>query len=69
LRIAPLFDGVRGEPPLDLEALCAATVRLGQIAAAGSGQLASLDLNPVMARAAGDGVVIVDALVERAVPQ
>lgn len=69
LRIAPLFDGVRGEPPLDLESLCAATVRLGQIAAAGAGQLASVDLNPVMVRAAGDGVVIVDALVERAPPQ
>ena len=28
LRMSPLFDGVRGEPALDLEALCAATVRL-----------------------------------------
>ncbi len=63
LRIAPLLDGVRGEPPLDLDALCDAPVRLGQIAAA-AGQLASVDLNPVMVGAAGEGVVIVDALVE-----
>ncbi len=66
LRMAPLFDGVRGEPALDLEALCAATVRLGQIAASSAGLLSSIDVNPVMVGAVGDGVVIVDALVERA---
>ena len=66
LRVAPLFDGVRGEPALDLDALCDATVCLGQIIAASVGQIASIDVNPIMVRAAGDGVVVVDALVERA---
>jgi acyl-CoA synthetase (NDP forming) len=66
LRMAPLFDGVRGEPALDLDALCDATVRLGQIIAGASDRIASIDANPIMVRAAGHGVVIVDALVERA---
>jgi acyl-CoA synthetase (NDP forming) len=65
LRIAPLFDGVRGEPPLDLDALCETTVHLGDFVAAVASQLASIDLNPVLAGAAGDGVVILDALIER----
>ncbi len=66
LRMAPLFDGVRGDPPLDLDALCDATVCLGQLIAASVGHIASIDANPIMVRAAGDGVLVVDALVERA---
>ena len=66
LRMAPLFDGVRGDPALDLDALCDATVCLGQIIAASGGRIASIDANPIMVRAAGEGVLVVDALVERA---
>ena len=66
LRIAPLLDGVRGDPPLDLDALAAAAVGVGRLIAAARGRIASIDLNPVMVGAKGDGVVIVDALVERA---
>lgn len=66
LRMAPLFAGVRGEPSLDIDALCAATVTLGRIVWSAADRLSSIDLNPVMVGAAGDGVVIVDALVERA---
>lgn len=65
LRIAPFFAGVRGEAPLDLDALCEAAVRLGDIIAGSAGQIASIDLNPVIVGAKGEGVVIVDALVER----
>jgi acetate---CoA ligase (ADP-forming) len=65
LRIAPLFDGVRGEPALDLEALCQAAVTLGDMVLANQDRIASLDLNPVMVLERGQGVVIVDALVER----
>lgn len=67
LRIAPLLDGYRGDPPLDLDALCAAAVRLGDIIAAPGSPVRSIDLNPVIVRARGGGVVIVDALVERTV--
>jgi acyl-CoA synthetase (NDP forming) len=66
LRIAPLFAGVRGAPPLDLEAACEAAVRLGDFVAAAAAEVASIDLNPILVGAAGDGAVIVDALIERA---
>jgi acyl-CoA synthetase (NDP forming) len=65
LRIAPLFAGVRGEPALDLDAVCAAVVRLGEGAIACGDEVASIDLNPVLVGATGEGIVIVDALVER----
>ena len=66
LRIAPLLDGVRGDPPLDLDALAAAAIGVGRLISAAKGKIASVDLNPVMVGAKGEGVVIVDALVERA---
>ena len=66
LRIAPLLDGVRGDPPLDLDALAAAAVAVGRLICGAKGRIASIDLNPVMVGARGEGVVIVDALVERA---
>jgi acyl-CoA synthetase (NDP forming) len=65
LRIGPLFSGVRGEPPLDLAALSGVVVRLGELALASGDDLASIDLNPVLVGVEGEGVVIVDALVER----
>lgn len=65
LRVAPLLQRVRGEPPLDVEAFCAAAVRLSHIIVAFSDRIASIDLNPVMIGRQGEGVVIVDALVER----
>ena len=67
LRVAPLLAGFRGDPPLDVEALCAAAVRLGDLVAAPGSRLRTVDLNPVVVRARGHGVVIVDALVERGV--
>ena len=66
LHIAPVLRGVRGEPPLDLEALAAIAVRLGEIMQAGQGCIASIDLNPVMVKAKGEGAVVADALVELA---
>ena len=64
LRIAPLLDGVRGDPPLDLQALSAIAVAVGQVICGARGAIASLDLNPVMVGAQGEGAVVVDALVE-----
>ena len=65
LRIAPLFAGVRGEPPMDLDALCDAVVGVASVMTAANGAIASIDLNPVMVRSEGEGVVVVDALIER----
>lgn len=64
LRIAPLLDGVRGEPPLDVQALSRITVAVGLVIVGASGAIASLDLNPVMVGATSQGAVVVDALVE-----
>lgn len=66
LRIAPLFDGVRGEPPMDLDSLAAVTVGVGQLLCDARGRIASIDLNPVSVGAAGEGAIIIDALVEMA---
>ncbi len=68
LRIAPLFAGVRGEPPIALGALARLAVRLGALLASAGDAIASIDLNPVMAGATDADTVIVDALIERAQP-
>jgi acyl-CoA synthetase (NDP forming) len=68
LRVAPLFAGVRGEPPMDLDALCDAVVRVASVMSASAGAIASIDLNPVIVRSEGEGIVVVDALIERRLP-
>ena len=45
LRLAPILKGVRGEPPLDVEPLCQAAVRLGQLMTA-LNTVASIDIMP-----------------------
>jgi acyl-CoA synthetase (NDP forming) len=62
LRIAPLLDGWRGQPPVDRAALVETAMRLAALAA--QGELAELDINPLLARP--DGVVGLDALVRLA---
>jgi acyl-CoA synthetase (NDP forming) len=64
LRIAPLFDGYRERPALDLAALAQAAVALGDFAWRNRERLLSVDMNPVMALARGRGVLAVDAVVE-----
>ncbi|KAA0076213.1 acetate--CoA ligase family protein [Tardiphaga sp. P9-11] len=61
LRIAPLFEGVRGEPPMDVDALVDAVVKIGELMADTSAKVMSIDLNPVMLNT--DGCVVVDAVV------
>ncbi len=64
LRIGTLLQGVRGDPPADVEALARQAVALGDYALAAGPRLASVDINPVMVGAVGQGAVAVDALVE-----
>ncbi len=66
LRVAAILRGTRGEAPLDLGPLCQAAVTLGRILSSGTGQIASIDMNPVIVGSADAAVTIVDALVERA---
>ncbi len=65
LRIAPLYAGVRGEPPIALGALAKLAVRLGALLDNAGGSIASIDLNPVMAGERDTDTIIVDALIER----
>jgi len=65
LRIAPLLDGVRGEAALDVEALAEIAVGVGRLVRAAKGKIASVDLNPVIVGARGEGAVVVDSLIER----
>jgi hypothetical protein len=63
LRIAPLFAGVRGELPMDVDVLCDAVVRIGELMLDPAAKVISLDLNPVLIDSAGKGCVVVDAVV------
>jgi acetate---CoA ligase (ADP-forming) len=63
----PLLQGVRGEAPSDLEALAEAIERVSQLAVE-LPEVAEMDLNPLIVRAAGHGVVAVDARVVLAPP-
>ncbi len=59
----PLLAGARGRPPGDVDALADALAALSRFAAAHAGQLDSAELNPVVVRPAGQGVVALDALI------
>ncbi len=61
LRLRPLLDGVRGKPPVDIDAFCEAAARFSEMAAALGDALAEVDVNPVIVHE--NGVVAVDALV------
>ena len=63
LRIAPLFAGVRGELPMDVDVLCDAVMKIGDLMLDPAAKVVSLDLNPVMLGSAGKGCVVVDAVV------
>ena len=63
LRIAKLLGGWRGGARLDRNALASTLVTLSEIAARTDGQIAAIDLNPVMVLPEGQGVRIVDALI------
>lgn len=62
LRSWSLLEGYRGEAPRDVDALADVVVAASRFIAE-RGDVAELDLNPVMVGAKGEGVVVVDARV------
>jgi acetyltransferase len=66
IKALPILQGARGRPPADVDSLAALLVRLGNFAVAHAGRFRSLDLNPIIVKRAGQGVVAVDLAVETA---
>jgi acyl-CoA synthetase (NDP forming) len=61
---APLLQGARGKPPVDIKALAAMLARLSVFAQQAGPRLQSIDLNPVFALPEGHGAFAADALIE-----
>ena len=63
LRAASMFEGVRGKPARDVEAFAQALVRVSSMAWVLRDRVAEIDINPLLVRARGAGVVAADALI------
>jgi acetyltransferase len=63
LRSRAIFGGVRGRPALDVDALALTLVRVSELAWTLRERLSELDINPLLVRPQGRGVVAADALV------
>ena len=63
LRAADLFMGQRGQRPRDVQALAQLLVTVSRLAWVQRERIAELDINPVLVRPEGQGVVAVDALI------
>ncbi|MDB5902008.1 MAG: hypothetical protein JWM26_886 [Betaproteobacteria bacterium] len=62
-RGSKLLRGFRGKPAADIDALADTLVRMSHMAVQLEGEIAELEVNPLMVLAAGQGVKAVDALV------
>ena len=63
VKVSRILRGFRGSPPADLEALADTIERVSRLAVNLEGQLAELDINPLMTLPQGQGVKAADALV------
>jgi acyl-CoA synthetase (NDP forming) len=61
LKGAALFDGLRGQPPVDLAPVAHAVRRLADLMIVNP-EIAEVDINPFIARAAGQDAIALDAL-------
>jgi acetate---CoA ligase (ADP-forming) len=63
LAISRVFQGFRNKPHGDMEALARAIVAISQLAVNGSIDVVDAEINPLIIKREGEGVVAVDALV------
>ena len=62
LRMYPLLDGVRGQAKADVAAAARTVARLSEFACRHAGDVAEIDMNPILVRPEGEGVLVLDAL-------
>jgi succinyl-CoA synthetase beta subunit len=58
-----VLKGTRGAPAGDIEALARTLSRLSVFASRHADQIKSIDINPVLVRPAGQGLVALDAVI------
>ncbi|WGR95936.1 acetate--CoA ligase family protein [Bradyrhizobium sp. ISRA435] len=63
LKAVPLLQGFRGAPKADVAALARLISEISVLAARLAGEIAEIEVNPVLVHPEGQGVTIVDALV------
>ena len=64
IKAVAMLKGARGVAPADIGALADCLVNLSRFAVANAGRFRSLDLNPIIVKASGQGVVAVDIAFE-----
>jgi hypothetical protein len=62
LRMFPLLDGARGQARADVAAAARTVARLSEFACRHANDVAEIDLNPILVRPMGEGVLVLDAL-------
>jgi acetate---CoA ligase (ADP-forming) len=68
LKMWPLFEGYRGQPPLDAPALRSLLFRISAMVE-DLPHIAELDLNPVLVGAKGEGCTVLDARIRIETPR
>lgn len=63
LQGSAVFEGLRGRPPADVAALVDVIMKLQRLAIDLHDEVAEIDINPLMVRRRGEGVVALDGLV------
>ena len=63
LKISKLLKGLRGKPKGDIEAIVQVIMKLGIFAEKNASRLIEADINPLIVRPKGKGVIAADALI------
>ena len=62
LRMFALLDGARGQPKADVAAAARTVARLSEFACRHAEDVAEIDMNPILVKPEGEGVLVLDAL-------
>ena len=69
LKMFPILDGARGQAKADIAAAARSVARLSEFAFRHRNDVSDIDMNPILVRPQGQGVVVLDALmIPRAAP-